>query len=137
LEEQIISVIKNIVPYPFEDLCILYISPKGYVRRTKADAWKKRKCVIEYYAYKDLLRNSIEGKYIANEVLKVVFLLQVPQSLSNKKKNELYYTPHKKKPDIDNLVKALLDTFHKQDNIVHTIYAHKIYAPFNAIVLLT
>lgn len=136
-ESEIISLISNIVSYTYKEICILYIKPKGYIRRTKADIWKKRKSVIEYYRYKDEINQMIQERYIPSETLKVVFLLKPADSLSFIKKKKLYYTPHNKKPDLDNLVKALLDAFHRQDNIVHTIYAHKIYAPINAICLLT
>ena len=36
--------------------------------------------------------------------------------------------PHTKKPDLDNLVKGLLDALPWDDKLIHSIRAYKVYA---------
>ena len=36
------------------------IIPRAKPRMTRADTWKKRPCVVKYWAYKDELRRLIE-----------------------------------------------------------------------------
>lgn len=44
--------------------------------------------------------------------------------------------PHEQKPDIDNLVKGLLDALLKEDKGVHTIIASKSWAEHGSITVL-
>lgn len=43
--------------------------------------------------------------------------------------------PHTQKPDLDNLIKALLDSVFQDDAHVHRIYAEKVWAEKGAIVV--
>lgn len=63
--------------------------------------------------------------------LNITFFFQTPQSLSQKKKNILLGKFHTSKPDIDNLVKFILDIgnsiLYKDDSSFAEIYAKKVY----------
>lgn len=84
--------------------------------------------------YEKLIRDSwthgiVEGKSI---MIDMEFRIPIPQSYSNKKKKELEWTPHTKKPDLDNLVKAVLDALngvaYTDDSLISDINASKSYA---------
>jgi Holliday junction resolvase RusA-like endonuclease len=83
-------------------------------RMTRADKWKKRKCVVKYRDFKDRCR---EARVEIPESLEVMFLIPMPPSWSNKKAAEMNGEPHQQKPDVDNLVKGLLDTLAEDSNI--------------------
>ena len=81
-----------------------------------------------------LIRDSwehgiVEGEYL---VIAMAFTMPIPQSYSNKKKKELEGQPHTKKPDLDNLVKAVLDALNgvafEDDSLISDINASKTYA---------
>ena len=83
--------------------------------------------------YEKLIRDSwehgiVEGEYL---VIAMAFTMPIPQSYSNKKKKELEGQPHTKKPDLDNLVKAVLDALNdvafKDDSKIWRIMATKEY----------
>ena len=84
--------------------------------------------------YEKLIRDSwehgiVEGEYL---VIAMAFTMPIPQSYSNKKKKELEGQPHTKKPDLDNLVKAVLDALndgvaYTDDSKIWRIVARKEY----------
>ena len=120
----------------YKNIIEINIQPFGYVRRTRADAWKKRPIVEKYYAYKNELSYKLNLiGYKQSSILKIAFLLPIPQSLSNKQKNSLHLQLHNKKPDLDNLVKAFLDAATNQDNFVNLIQAAKFYSLEPKIIL--
>lgn len=87
---------------------------------TRADSWKRRSCVVRYFAYKDAL--NIEAKkydWIPSNPLIVTFHIPMPKSWSEKKKREMSGKAHKQKPDIDNLLKGLLDCMLDEDSHIH------------------
>lgn len=49
----------------------------------------------------------------------------MPKSWSNKKRNEMLGKPHQQKPDIDNLIKAVLDCLCKDDSYIWNVTALK------------
>lgn len=62
----------------------------------------------------------------------MIFDMKIPESISKKKREELNNTPHTKKPDIDNLVKAVLDSLNKvafkDDSQIFKLYCLKKYS---------
>jgi Holliday junction resolvase RusA-like endonuclease len=86
----------------------IQITPVGYVRRTRADAWKKRPPVLRYYAYLDELRLKLAGFELGNSFT-IEFGMPFPKSYTVKKRVSLAGEPHQVKPDLDNLVKAVCD----------------------------
>lgn len=130
---------KKEIDLPIEKINRIYvidIQAIGYVRRTRADKWKKRPIVMKYYHYKNLLSFLLNRmNYKQEKELNILFLLPIPQSLSSKKREELHLTQHNKKPDLDNLVKAFLDTATKQDNYISKVNAVKLYSLYPKIII--
>lgn len=107
-------------------------------RMTRADTWKKRPCVTKYWAYKDELNELVKGIDVElDDELFIEFYMPMPKSWSKKKKAELFNKPHKQKPDIDNLVKGVMDALFKEDSHVHTIYAKKTWANHGSISFIS
>ena len=50
------------------------------------------------------------------------------QSWSKKKKLEYTGTPHQAKPDLDNLLKAILDAIFEDDSHMYKLSAEKLWA---------
>ena len=63
----------------------------------------------------------------------VTFYIPMPKSWSKKKKALMHGTQHQQKPDIDNLLKAVLDATMKEDCTVWSICTHKRWAYEGAI----
>lgn len=108
----------------------LDIKPISKPRMTQRDKWANRKCVVEYYEYKDLLqeklKNNINFKKYVDKVNKTTVLenltfgLVIPKSWSNAQKR-LYLdikVHHHAKPDLDNLVKGFMDCLFEQDSFI-------------------
>lgn len=85
--------------------------------------------IVERENISEIVKNTPTGLKIA---LSVVFRLSPASSLSKKKKTALYGSGHNKKPDLDNLIKMVIDRmsgiFYKDDNVIHEIHARKEYA---------
>lgn len=110
------------------------ITPIAKPRMTRSDKWKKRKCVLEYWAYKERL---IYGRVkVAPSGAHVIFHLPMPKSWSNKKKLEMHGKPHTSKPDVDNLLKGFMDALFKNDAHVSDIKASKVWAYNGAIEVI-
>ena len=114
------------------------IIPVSKPRITRADTWKKRPCVLRYWAYKDELNEKIKDIDIElDDELYLEFYISMPKSWSKKKRIEYFNKPHKQKPDIDNLVKGVMDAIFKEDSHVHTIYAKKIWSNIPSITFIS
>lgn len=101
------------------------ITPVPKPRMTRADRWKKRPCVLRYFAFKDEVRLR---KVTFDSGDKVTFHLPMPDSWSAKKKTTMNGNPHKQIPDFDNLIKALSDSVYEDDSHIHTITISKVWA---------
>jgi Holliday junction resolvase RusA-like endonuclease len=92
------------------------VEPMGKVRMTQSDKWKvgekARPCVARYRAYHDALRALGVTIEPGDEIH---FHIQMPPSWSKKKRALHDGTPHRQKPDIDNLVGGLLDGVLEED----------------------
>ena len=95
---------------------VFNIDPQPKPRMVKSDAWKKRPCVLRYWAYKDEL-NLIANRigFEMPETMAIKFVLPMPKSWSEKKKCKMVGEPHKQTPDLDNLCKAFWDCLADQD----------------------
>jgi Holliday junction resolvase RusA-like endonuclease len=101
------------------------ITPVAKPRMTRSDKWKKRKCVLKYWAYRDEIR--LFRVKIPESNARIIFYLPMPDSWSKKKKEQMLGKPHQQKPDIDNLVKGILDATYKDDSTVWDIKAAKYW----------
>ena len=93
----------------------------------------------EYTQWKNGLKLLAKTKIkrpLQDEVfMNIEFFYEIPQSWSKKKKEEAKW--HKTKPDIDNLIKSVMDSLNgiafKDDSQVVMIKARKQYASFNGV----
>lgn len=103
---------------------------------TKADRWKKRRCVVRYFEFRDYVKEVLfQSGYRVGDRLRMDFYVPMPKTWSKKKKAEMNRAPHQQKPDIDNYIKGLLDAVFKDDSKVHEILARKFWSMEPAIVL--
>lgn len=111
------------------------IIPMPAPRMTRADRWKGRECVTKYFSYKTELKLKCNtAGYKLTDQLCVKFYLPIPKSLKNNIKEG---DKHKVKPDLDNLIKALMDAFGVNDSHVFSIKAEKYYSNNPRIELFT
>lgn len=90
------------------------ITPMGAPRMTRADSWRcpPREVVSRYWAFKDLIKfHEVELRNGDG----IVFVLPMPASWSKKKKVEMCGSLCKSKPDLDNLLKSLMDALFQDD----------------------
>jgi Holliday junction resolvase RusA-like endonuclease len=126
---------------------IFDIVPMGAVRMSQSDKWKtnpnhsdtnkrQREVVTRYFAFKNTLRKQAQLlDYQQSDVLEIVFCVPMPSSWSNKKKQQFNKTPVKSRPDIDNYVKAFMDSLLIEDGNVWKVKAEKRYAFFGSIIV--
>jgi Holliday junction resolvase RusA-like endonuclease len=102
---------------------VLYnITPMAAPRMTRADAWKKRPVVLQYRAFRD----EIRARHITLPIPShIVFYMPMPASWSKRKREAMHLKPHEQIPDVDNLLKALLDSLFQADGHVWSIWAEK------------
>jgi len=103
-----------------------YFEPVPKPRMTQRDKWKKRPVVERYRAFKDLCRD--ENVSIPESGAHIRFYLKMPKSWSKKKKLAMEGHPHQQRPDIDNLLKGLLDAVYHEDSVVYNISASKYWS---------
>ena len=110
-----------------------YITPVAKPRMTQRDKWKKRPSVIKYRAFKDEIRAA--GIELEESNQHVTFIIPMPKSWSKKKRLESRGMPHKQRPDIDNLQKALLDAVTSEDCYIWDMRCTKIWGDDGAIII--
>jgi Holliday junction resolvase RusA-like endonuclease len=123
------------------------IIPIGAPRMTQSDKWKtnpdhidpkkrQRKSVTQYFAFKTLLQlQSKELNFELGNVLDAVYLMPMPNSWSNKKKERMNGLPCEVKPDTDNITKAVKDTLRKNDSDIWYEKAEKRWAYHGSIII--
>ncbi len=102
------------------------ITPCPAPRQNRSDKWKKRPSVLRYRAFRDEVR--LKKVHINPYGDTVIFHVPMPKSWSKKKKLAMNGKPHKQKPDLDNLLKALLDAVFEEDCGIWDIRAKKYWA---------
>lgn len=95
------------------------VTPVTKPRQTRRDKWEERPSVMVYRAFADEVR--LRRIHVPEEGAVITFVLPMPASWSEKKKQSMDGQPHCQTPDIDNLLKALLDAVHKNDSHIHHI----------------
>lgn len=105
------------------------VTPCPAPRMTKADAWKQRPCVLRYRTFRDQIRTEARRLgYTLQPAVSVTFYLPMPRSWSQRKREAMNGRPHQQRPDLDNLIKALLDALDSEDGFVWRVEAHKRWA---------
>jgi len=123
------------------------VIPMGAVRMTQSDRWKlnpnhidpkkrQRKSVAAYFAFKlDLQLQAKKMGYELGEYLDAVYLIPMPNSWSEKKKDKMNGLPCKVRPDIDNLCKIVVDSLKSEDGDVWIIKSEKRWAYKGSIII--
>ena len=113
----------------------LQINPCPKPRMTRSDSWRKRPCVTKYWGFKDKL--VLEAKRHSFEIqeadMQITFYIPMPDSWSKKKKSEYNSTPHRQKPDIDNLLKAFFDCLCSDDSFIYDVRVAKYWGTSGSI----
>lgn len=112
---------------------IYEVTPVPKPRQTRADKWKKRPCVVRYREYADRCREL--GMTVENGD-QIIFHLPMPASWSKKKRAEHDGKPHTQRPDLDNLLKAVMDAVLPEDcSIWWLSRVEKRWASFSAVII--
>lgn len=101
------------------------IAPVPKPRMTQADKWHKRACTSAYWDFK---AECLAKKVFMPDACKVTFFIAPPKSWSEKKKKGCEYTAHREKPDVDNLLKGLMDAVVEKDKTIWNVHAIKRYS---------
>lgn len=104
------------------------LKPEPKPRMTRADAWRKRDCVLRYWEYKDELKESLGDNYDLPAAFHLIFCLPMPQSWSKKKRERMRFMPHGNRPDVDNLQKGFLDALLEEDSMVYDCRTTKVWS---------
>ncbi len=94
--------------------------PVGAPRMTRRDKWKKRPCVLRYFAWRDAARLAAGKLPEAEQIFTLSWkaFFSPPVSWSKKKRTAAIGTLHRKKPDRDNVDKAILDALFLEDSAI-------------------
>ena len=137
-------------PYKIETdrkFYLFEINPMGAVRMTRSDKWKtninhinplkrQRKAVHKYFTFKTTIQLQAKSMgYNLGETLEAVYVIQMPNSWSKKKKERMNGLPCKVKPDTDNITKAIKDALKVNDSDVWYEKAEKRWGYKGAIII--
>jgi Holliday junction resolvase RusA-like endonuclease len=104
------------------------VDPMPRPRMTQRDRWNQRPSVRAYNEYRNALALlAMNEGWEPGEALRLTFVIPMPPSWSGAKKRRMAGTPHRQRPDLDNLVKGFLDSF-GEDAQVWRIEAEKRWA---------
>lgn len=108
------------------------ITPQPYTRmlnRGKRSPQAKR-----YQAYQQECRLRGVWQPASGDIC--VFVMPMPDSWSPKRRNNHWSRPHETTPDVDNLVKGLLDAVYDDDRLVWCIEAYKYWGNIGRIIIV-
>ncbi len=97
-------------------------------RQTRSDKWRERPAVVRYRAFADELRAQSAGMVFPESGATVIFHLPMPKSWSAKRRAAMNGEPHRQRPDLDNLLKAIMDALLPEDCAVHQLSIGKRWA---------
>lgn len=104
----------------------IYVEPMGAPRQTRADSWRDRPVVLRYRAVKDLIRKS---GITLQDGDGLTFHCSMPKSWSKKKKLAMNGQAKTTKPDLDNMLKTVMDAMFEQDeHIWHLSHLKKVWS---------
>jgi len=91
-----------------------------------------------YETFKTTLKMLFKTKFnreFRGGEMNITFLMEMPKSWGKKKRDEMCDQYHTQKPDIDNLIKAVLDGLLEDDSIIYKISAEKVWSERGKIVI--
>ena len=90
-------------------------------------------------AFLEQCEGQYDKEYMGPIKMSIWALFEPPKSYSKKKKMELFDTPHLKKPDADNIAKAICDALNgiawKDDSQISDLIIHKYYDEEDMIIV--
>lgn len=106
------------------------VTPVRKPRQTRSDKWKQRPTVMRYREFADQLRAEARalGFTMPESGARVTFWLPMPDSWGAKVKAINEGQPHRRAPDVDNLLKAFLDALYSDDSGIWNVTAEKRWA---------
>jgi Holliday junction resolvase RusA-like endonuclease len=111
---------------------IIDIVPVPKPRMTQRDKWldPPRPCAGRYFAFCEELRLKCPRlpESWATGIVVIDFYLPMPASWSKAKVAKHRGMPHQQKPDVDNLVKAFLDSVYDEDCHVYDEHGRKFWS---------
>jgi Holliday junction resolvase RusA-like endonuclease len=114
---------------------LIEITPVPKPRQTQSDKWKKRPIVERYREYADKLREEV-NELLPNSGIIMVFRMPMAKSWSDSKKELMNGQPHMQRPDLDNLVKGVLDALVAKDEQVWSFAASKYWAEHGSLEII-
>lgn len=113
-------------------MLVIPVTPNTKPRQTQSDVWRKRKCVLQYRAYKDELSRAVEGTGIKERLESgtpfiIEFHIPIPKKISRAKREARIGQPHRQTPDVDNLLKAFLDSLLLNDCQIWNVWVRKFW----------
>jgi len=109
------------------------VNPIGKPRMNRGSVHSK--VAKKYWAYKDAIQLQKRTFELPESDFQVVFVLQMPKSWSNKKKEKMVGQKHQQTPDIDNLAKAFFDALLKEDSHIWDCRLTKVWGCEGAIII--
>lgn len=102
--------------------------PMGKPRMTIGDKWKKRPCVVRYWAWAAKARESMPEN-VPKKPLRVIIAayFEIPKSWSRVKRQKMEGDHHRQKPDADNILKCL-DALFSDDACIAHVSLRKLWA---------
>lgn len=105
---------------------VFSVKPVAKPRMTRRDKWAKRDCVVRYREYRDMLRLLGRGFELGDEV-RIVFGMPFARSYGKAKRDGLRGRAHQIRPDVDNLLKGIMDAFRESDSSIWRVEVKKIW----------
>ena len=96
----------------------------GAVRTVRSDAWKPNPAIDRYHLWRDQIRLATPKSMTRfPDRIKMLIMVPMPENWSEKKKAFLCGRGHCQKPDIDNIVKGVLDAMFESDQMISGVDA--------------
>jgi Holliday junction resolvase RusA-like endonuclease len=114
---------------------LLEINPFPKPRMTRGSTWSP--AAKRYWAFKDEVKLLARSKrlVLSGSGDTIVFLLPMPFGWAKSKKNSSLLAPHRSRPDLDNLLKALWDALEIEDKHIYGVTAIKLWSNTGAIIV--
>ena len=92
-----------------KDSINIFVDPMPYARMTRFSKWNKRS--VKYTEYKQFIQLMVKKeRFVPSDRLGIIFYIPMAKSWTKKKSNKMLGSPHQQRPDLDNYVKAILDS---------------------------
>lgn len=107
---------------------IFDVNPVPEPRMTQRDKWSPSPQAARYYAYKEELGYKANRQgFRIGKIIDVIFLIPMPESWNDKKRQQMIGKSHEQKPDTDNLLKAFCDALTNDDSTIWSKFARKFW----------